>query len=297
MAVMLVFGVALLWCFWPSLVELSEIWEGDPQYSHGFLVPVFAVVMLWMRREHCDLAAFKPAWSGVMILLAGCALRIAGGYYYYFWLERIALLPVLIGITATLGGWAALRWSWSALAFLFFMLPLPSGLSQAMGQPLQRIGTLASSYLLEIFGFPALTEGNVILLREVDLGIVEACSGLRMLITFFAASAAVAILVKESLWIRIPLFLSAVPIAVVVNIIRITSTAILHDTVGSKIANLVFHDLAGWLMIPMALGFLWLTYIILRRLIVVGDPNSAAPLKLTIPKAIPARSAKTTGKR
>ena len=97
-----------------------------------------------------------------------------------------------------------------------------------MANPLQRIGTISSSYLLELVGIPAVTEGNVIILSEVNLGVVEACSGLRMLITFFAASAAVALLSKGSIWTRLLLFASAVPIALIVNILRITVTGILY---------------------------------------------------------------------
>jgi exosortase len=266
-------GVALLWAFWPSLVELVEMWESDPQYSHGFLVPAFSLVLLWLRRDQLRAATLRPSYWGLLILAAGCALRLAGGYYYNFWVERIALLPVLLGLVVTLGGWGLLRYSWPAIGFLVFMMPLPSQLASALGNPLQRIGTLASSYLLEVLGVPAVTEGNVILLRDVDLGVVEACSGLRMLITFFAASAAVALLVKQPLWVRIPLFLSAVPIAVLVNVLRITVTGVLHETVGSRVANLVFHDLAGWLMMPAALALLWLVNYCLCRVVVAGDPE------------------------
>jgi exosortase/archaeosortase family protein len=132
---------------------------------------------------------------------------------------------------------------------------------------------LASSYLLEVMGIPAVTEGNVILLRDLDLGVVEACSGLCMLITFFAASAAIALLVKQPLWVRIPLSLSAVPIAVLVNVLRITLAGFLHETVGSRVANLVFHDLAGWLMMPAALGLLWLVDLFLCRAVVADEPE------------------------
>jgi exosortase len=258
------------WAFWPSLVDLVEVWESDPQYSHGYLVPAFALVLLWLRRDRCEPAKMQPSLWGVAIIAIGCLMRLAGGHYYYFWLERTAVLPVILGAVLTLGGTAALRWSWPAIAFLAFALPLPSGLSAAMAHPLQRIGTLSSSYLLELFGIPAVTEGNVILLHQVDLGVVEACSGLRMLITFFAAAAAVALLSKGSIWARLLLFASAVPIALIVNILRITVTGILYETAGTRLAELVFHDLAGWLMIPMALGMLWLTNWYLNRVLIVS---------------------------
>jgi exosortase len=287
--VAVVSGAFLLWAFWPSLVELAEVWESDPQYSHGFLVPAFSLVLLWLRRDQLRKTELRPSYWGLLILAAGCAVRLAGGYYYYFWPERIAFLPVLVGLVVTLGGWGLLRYSWPAIGFLVFMFPLPSGLATALGNPLQRIGTLASSYLLEVLGIPAVTEGNIILLRDVDLGVIEACSGLRMLITFFAASAAVALLVKQPLWVRIPLFLSAAPIAVLVNVLRITVTGLLHETVGTRIANLVFHDLAGWLMMPAALALLWLVNLFLCRA-VHADPEGVETIEQSLkPAGLPAR--------
>ena len=265
------------WVFWPSFLELAEVWENDPQYSHGYLVPVFGLLLLWLRRDHGEWAAMRPSWWGVVVVAAGCAIRLVGGHYYYFWLERIAVLPVIAGIVLTLGGPAAMRWCWPSVAFLAFMLPMPSGLAAAMANPLQRIGTLASAYLLELCGIPAVTEGNVILLRQVDLGVVEACSGLRMLMTFFAASAAVALLSRQMLIIRFLVFLSAAPIALLVNVLRITATGVLYETAGTRWAELVFHDLAGWLMIPTALLLLWLTSAYLQRLIPhnPGDEHAA----------------------
>jgi exosortase len=285
--VALVLGAAVGWVFWPSLVELVEVWHSDPQYSHGYLVPGFALVLLWLRRDRCAVTALRPSWWGLLFLAAGCLVRLAGGYYYFFWLERVALLPVLLGVVVSLGGWPALRWSWPALAFLIFMVPLPSWLASALGSPLQRVGTLASSYLLEVLGVPAVTEGNVIVLRDVDLGVVEACSGLHMLITFFAVAAAVALVVKQPLRVRVPLFLSAAPIAVLVNVLRITATGFLHETVGSRVANLVFHDLAGWLMMSVALALFWLVNLFLCRVVVAADPEGPESIERALRPAAP----------
>jgi hypothetical protein len=98
-------------------------------------VPAFALVLIRGRRDQLRTAALRPSWWGLLLLAAGCALRLAGGYYYYFWVERIALLPVLLGLVVTLGGWGLLRDSWPAIGFLAFMFPLPSGMANALGNP------------------------------------------------------------------------------------------------------------------------------------------------------------------
>jgi len=126
----------------------------------------------------------------------------------------------------------------------------------------------------------------------VRLGVVEACSGLSMLVIFFALSTAVAIVVRRPLWERLLLVASAVPIALLCNIIRITVTGVLHKVAGAQLADYVFHDLAGWLMMPMALGMLWVELKILAWVVVPRPTASADPYGRLVPTAVglPVRS-------
>jgi exosortase/archaeosortase family protein len=125
---------------------------------------------------------------------------------------------------------------------------------------------------------PALAEGNVILINETRIGVVEACSGLSMLMIFFALSTAFTFVVKAQWWEKLILVVSALPIALIANITRITVTGIMHETVGHKAADLVFHDLAGWLMMPYALGLLWLEMKVLGRLFPDVEVKETAPV-------------------
>jgi exosortase len=252
-------GAALLGVFGPTLAGLAQRWGQDARYSHGYLVPLFALYLLWSRCARLAAAAgWRPSWWGMPVLAAGLALNAAGTYLYVDWFNALALLPCLAGLAVLLGGWPAVGWSWPALAFLAFMAPLPFGLEVALAHPLQRVGALASTWSLQTLGFAAFSEGNVIRLGEVRIGVVEACSGLSMLLIFFALSAAVATVIRRAAWERLLIVASAVPIALVSNITRITVTGVLHQVAGRELADRVFHDLAGWLMIPLALGLLWL---------------------------------------
>lgn len=269
-------GVVLVWAFGPTLAELAHRWSSDSQYSHGYLVPAFAVLLLWMRRERCAAIAPTFSWWGVALLALGVALRFVGEYIFLDWLDAAALLPCLAGLTVLLGGRAALAWAWPAIAFLGFMIPLPFRLEIALAHPLQRVATLASTYVLQTIGFPALSEGNVILLGDTRIGVVEACSGLSMLVIFFALSTAFTFVVRRPMWQKLLLIASAVPIALIANITRITVTGVMHETVGHRAADIVFHDLAGWLMMPFALCLLWLELKALGRLFVEVAPSEAA---------------------
>ena len=183
-------------------------------------------------------------------------------YFYVRWVAGSSLIFYLAGVVALVGGWPGLRWTAPALIFLFFMIPLPFRFEGLMRQPLQRASTVASTFALQTLGLPAVTQGNIILLSDVngvpiELGVIDACSGLKMLIVFFCLTTAFAILVKRPLGERLLILLSTIPIAMICNITRITATGVIYATVGERLANLVFHDLAGWLMMPMALLLLW----------------------------------------
>jgi exosortase len=260
--------LVLFWVFWPTLAIMADRWSGDPRYSHGYLVPLFSLYLLWWRRASLDIAACKPDWLGLGLLLAGLAMRFSGTYFYFEWLRAGAILPCVAGLVMLVGGRPALRWSWPAILFLIFMVPLPFRVEVALAHPLQRIATQASAFALQTLGFVAIPSGNTIRMGPVRLGVVEACSGLSMLVIFFALSTAVAILIRRPLYERIAVFLSAAPIALFANIARITVTGVLHKTVGPEIADRVFHDLAGWLMMPLALGMMWLELRVFRWIVV-----------------------------
>jgi exosortase len=148
------------------------------------------------------------------------------------------------------------------------MLPLPYFLEVSLAHRLQRLATLASTYGLQTLGLAAIAEGNVIIMSEARIGVVEACSGLGMLVTFFAEATAVAMLIRRSILEKLLIVASAVPIALTVNVIRIMVTGIVAETAGESAADRV-HDLAGWFLMPtLALALLWLELAILSRLLI-----------------------------
>jgi exosortase len=260
-------------------------WSYDPQYSHGYLVPVFALFLLWHRRDYCAKYPLQGNLWGLPLVLAGVGLRLAGSYFYVSSLEALSLLVCLFGICVLLGGWNAVRWSWPALAFLVFMIPLPYRVERFLAHPMQRLATLASTFFLEILGFQATAEGNVIWVNEESrIGVVEACGGLTMLLSFVALAVAFAIVLRRPLLDKILLIASAIPIALFANVVRITLTAVLHEVSGDRFALVFFHDLAGWFMMFLALGMLWLELQLLSHLLV--EPKGAVPLTPSLPAAV-----------
>jgi len=263
-----VLSSALLWAYWPLLGDMAERWSTDPKYSHGYLVPVFAAWLLWRRARLATPPRRAGSWWGLPVLLAGLGLKLAGAYVYVGPLAEGSFLVSLTGLCLCLGGKDLLRLAWPSIAFLVFTLPLPFRVEVALSQPLQRLATLSSTYLLQMLGFYAAAEGHVVVLSSGSLGVIEACSGLGMLMTFLAMATAVAVCLKRPLLDRVVVVASAVPVALAVNVLRIAATGVVHETLGPRAAQVVFHDVAGWLMMPLALALVWLELKALSRLLV-----------------------------
>ncbi len=281
------------WVYWQNWASMWVKWDRDPRYSHGYFVPLFAVYLLWSRRAYLQFGPRRSHGYGLLCVVVGLAIRAGGVFIYNDWFASLSLLPVLLGIAILAYGTSGFRWAWPAVAFLVFMMPLPYRFEIALTHPLQGVATSISTYLLQTVGFVAVAEGNTIRMGDgIRLGVVEACSGLSMVMIFLALTTAVAILMKRPWYERVIVLASTIPVALLANIIRITSTGILHKLVSREFADRVFHDFAGWLMMPLALGMLWVIIKVVSRLILDIEPERAIG---TVAK-IPARTAELSGK-
>jgi exosortase len=280
-----ILNILLIAAYWNTLRALSTTWN-TPAYSHGWLVPIFAVVLLWLRREPIQGPTPSARLSGIGLLIAGLSMRLVGVHFAYPYIEMVSFMPCVFGVFLVVGGWRSMRWAGPALAFLLFMYPLPGVIERTLLDPLQRMATICSTYALQTLGVAAYRSGNHIL-GDVSLGVVDACSGLRMLTIFLALAVAVTLVTVRPMWERITIILSAVPIALLVNIIRITVTGILYLTTSSDLADAVFHDLAGWIMMPMAMGFLFLELQLLSHIFIEDSDTGPMPIGGVAPLGVP----------
>ena len=203
-----------------------------------------------------------------------------GGFIASSGVEGLALLPYLGGLALLAGGRSFLGWMWPSIAFLVFMVPLPWRIETALGPPLQSVATKASTYLLQTLGFMAFAAGNVVELGDSRINVVEACSGLSMLITFIALSTGVAMIVTRPLLDRIVLVASAIPVALLANVARITLAGVLHEMIGGRTSSTFYHDLAGWVMMPVGLVMYWIVIAILSRLLIEARYEAPPILEL-----------------
>jgi exosortase len=268
--------------------KLIDTYLTEPDYAHGFLVPLFSIYLLWYRRDMLPSVPQKGSWWGLAFFAVWAMVRWSGVYFNFTWFESFSIVPCLAAITLFIGGWQVFLWAWPALVFLFFLVPLPGLLSSFLSDPLQRIGTIISVFVIQTLGIPALSTGNVINLRESQLEVAAACSGIKMLMLFFTLCVGAAFLMKKPIWERVLIVISAPPIAVLSNVFRITLTAILYEvayqwpTVISKgTAEKVFHDFAGLLMMPLALLLLWGEMILISKLMVQPETDRTLVMRET----------------
>jgi exosortase len=271
-----VVGLALIWAYTPTLTTLVRRWAYEPQASHGAIVPFFALAVLWVRRDRYPEGPAQPTWWGFSLILVGAGCRIYGTVWAYDWFDGFSLLPTLAGLALLARGWSVTRWLLPGLAVLLFMLPLPYTAESFISAPLQRFVTQASAYLLLMGGLPAVTEGNILNIGPTRIGVLEACNGLGMMGAFLALCTTAGMIVKRPLWQKIVLFLSAIPVALLMNILRVTMTGLVTYIAGNAPGK-IFHDRSGWFMMPIAVALVWLEMQLLERVFL--PPAAAARAK------------------
>ena len=272
-------------CYWNTIIGTADAWD-SPMYSHGYLIPLFALYLLYFRREPFGEVSQRERWWGVALIVLATVMRILGSYTVQFTIDRLSLVVCLLGVFVLVGGLRTLRWAGPAIAFLVFMFPLPGFLVDNIMRPLQTLATKSSVFALQTLGVDAYREGNRIMLEQTPMNVVDQCSGLRMLTIFIALAVAIVMIsTHRPWWERILILASSVPIALLVNCIRITLTGMLYNLqLDEKIVNQIFHDFAGLIMMPLALGFLFLEMQILSRLVIEEEPPR--PLTPTFGKPI-----------
>ena len=337
------FTTLLIYSFWNTLETTSAFWQ-RAQYSHGYIVPLIALYLMWSRRPNptaqephegqaeetffglvpasifwwivagasvaqiglgmsienqllqgTGIATacigmmayvligqpFQPVrdldrWIGFAVIIVSYAVRIlVGAEFEVEPINRLCLLTSVAGLFLMVGGWNLIGWAGPAVGFLIFMFPLPTRIEQPLLLGLQKIAAVASEIVLTILNMPVVRQNNVITVDNVPLTVAEACSGLRMMTIFGAMAVAMVFLIKRPWWDRFIILVSAIPIALFVNITRIVVTALLYYWFPENdIVHTITHDGAGLAMMPLALGLMFLELKILSMLSIPDEGSS-----------------------
>ncbi|HPD17266.1 MAG TPA: exosortase/archaeosortase family protein [Planctomycetota bacterium] len=267
-------GLVLLLVYHAVVADLWTVWMTNQDFSHGILVAPFVLYLGWNRRKVLARTELSPSWAGAVLLVAAFAMRLAGLRYYYGSLERLSLVVAVWGAVLLLAGREVFRNLRGPLILLLLMVPPPSRAAEAITLPLQRMAARSAASVLSAMGWDVIREGNVLRLPLQSLEVAAACSGLRMIFAIVTLGGAMVCLMNRPRWERMVLVASTVPLAIAINVVRVIATAILSDTWPTAFSPARIHDVAGWLMMPVALTLLWLEQRFLRSLFV--DPDAVS---------------------
>ncbi|HPS55006.1 MAG TPA: exosortase/archaeosortase family protein [Sedimentisphaerales bacterium] len=255
-----VIGLLFYFIFNNEIRSIVGEWVTDPSWSHGFLIPLFSLYFINQHKKEIVSLETKPCYLGLLFLICGLIfypLNIV--HFQYGYLKPIGMIATLGAIVLFLGGWALLKYTWLPIAFLVFAVPLPQRLYVAASMPMRKIAAAAATALLNLVsGMNATANGVVIDVvykgqkLEPALDVAEACSGMRLLMAFFALGVAMAYLHYRPVWQRLVLLVSTVPIAIFCNIVRVTVTGFIYVLIAPKYAQGIYHDMLGILMLPLA---------------------------------------------
>lgn len=264
-----VLAVLLLILYAGILRDLARQWWDDANYTHGFLVPLFSAFVVWQNRGDLKMLTPRGETKGVLLVLAGVAALVLGDLAAENFFMRSSLIIVLVGLVMFHLGRRALRVLVFPLAFLLFMVPLPATLLYAVTFPLQGLAATQAAWVLDLLGVPVLLDGNVIHLSQLSLGVTEACSGIRSLISLVAGAVAWAYLGALSGRMAVVFVAAALPITIVANVARVVATGLIGQWFGRDYADGFFHELAGFVVYVFAfcclLGFYGLLEAFARR--------------------------------
>jgi len=250
-----------------SIREMTRIWIGKEEYSHGFFIPAISIYLIWVRRHELNFVnEFKSSILGLVILIFGLTLFLLGGLATIRSLQHYALILAIIGVFATAFGRHGLRVAAVPLAFLFFMVPFPEFILNNLSSKLQLISSWLGVEFIRSCDIMVYLEGNVIDLGGYKLQVVDACSGLRYLFPLASLSFLCAYLFKGPFWQKVLVFLSSIPLTIFMNSFRIGVIGLLVNYWGTEMAEGFLHDFEGWVVFLLCMALLFIEMWLFARL-------------------------------
>ena len=250
-------------------LSLMVLWWERDEYSHGYLIPAVAAYLAFQKRKALEQAAQPGSWLGLLLLLGALAIWLLGELssiytiiQYAFWVGVWALALLWVGVSGV-------RVIWGALFYLFFMIPLPNFIFFNLSQELQLISSSIGVAVIRLFDISVFLEGNIIDLGVYQLQVVEACNGLRYLFPLMSFGFLIAYIYKGPFWQRLIIFLSTIPITVLMNSFRIGLIGVTVEHFGIAAAEGILHDFEGWFIFMACLGVLlveiWIFYMFSKK--------------------------------
>jgi exosortase D (VPLPA-CTERM-specific) len=259
-------AIALGLTFYPGLKLMVGTWDASEEYSYGYLIPVISLFLLWQRKDTLQKYRLTGSWFGVGLVTLGALLYIVGELATIYVVVQYAFVIALAGLVLSYTGWKGFRPFIVPLFILLFMIPLPTFLYRGLSSELQLISSELGVWVIKLFGISVNLEGNVIDLGIYKLQVVEACSGLRYLFPLMVFGFITAYFFKVAMWKRVLVFLSTIPITILMNSFRIGVIGVTVEYWGIQMAEGFLHDFEGWVIFMACTGVLALEMWLLAKI-------------------------------
>ena len=263
---LILLSILLIGIYFQVIIELVVQWWDDPNYSHGFLIPLVSGFFVWKARKKLGTLPTQNSNWGLLVLVAGLGLYVVGTAAMEYFSVRFSMVVVVIGLVLYFGGKKFLKTLWFPLAFLVFMIPIPYVIYYSVTFPMQLFSSKLACGFLQLSGLSVMRQGNVIHLPNYSLEVIEACSGLRSLMTLSALGAAMAYMTQKSLVGGVIVFFSSIPIAIGANVFRLVITALGAFLISPKFAEGFLHEASGLVVFLSGLFCLSLVAVAVRQL-------------------------------
>ncbi|BBA32362.1 EpsI family protein [Methylocaldum marinum] len=249
------FGISV-YIFFDGLKILVGNWTSSEEYSHGLLIPFITAFLIWQKKNELARLPFEGSWIGFGIVALGLGLYFLGELATLYIIVQYAFLVVLLGLVLAVTGTKIFKQVWIPLLFLFFAIPLPNFLYQGLSSKLQLLSSALGVSFIRACDISVYLEGNVIDLGSYKLQVVEACNGLRYLFPLMSLAFMCAYFFKGALWKRGVIFLSSIPITILMNSFRIGIIGVMVEYWGQSMAEGFLHDFEGWAIFMACTGLL-----------------------------------------
>ena len=261
------FGIGLLgWLFRDGNAELVHLWGAKEEYSHAYLLPALSLFLFWQKKHELLSEPWRGSWAAVLLCLFGLLVFFVGSLSSIYAVIHYALFITMAGMLLAYAGLRNVRYLWAGLLLLFFTVPFPQFLYQALSTRLQLMSSELGVLVIRALGVSVFLEGNVIDLGSFKLQVVEACNGLRYLFPLASFGFLCAYLYRGPLWHKLVIFASTAPITVLMNSLRIGIIGFTVDRWGQEMAEGFLHDFEGWAIFMACLAVLFGEIAILSRL-------------------------------
>jgi exosortase len=269
--------MGLIW--WVNRVQFPGMWHewgNDDNWSHGYLIPLFSLFLIYVRFRELLAVERKVCWWGLPFVVVFCVLQWQAYSFQNPWSCQVSMAFLTASLVLFVAGWGMFKLLWLPILFLIFAMPIPDPLYDPMAVKLQGIATTGGAAVLRLFGVKLAVTGSSLFVtnvhgEEVQLGVKEACAGVRLLMAFVALSVAMAYMTARPVWQRIVLVLMGVPVAIASNVLRVAGTCAFFVWGYDELGEDVMHSFAGILTLIPAAGMLWLLAKLMDALFVEVD--------------------------